>query len=79
MSDADSKAVSTVTVTRQHLSLSMWRLNKEARPDRLLILITEKNHTGMNGNYFHQVTSIVQDLNKLSLLKLNRQPGKRRY
>lgn len=45
MSDADNKAISNVTVARQPLSLSMCRLNKEAEPGRLLILITKDNHT----------------------------------
>lgn len=30
MSNVEKKAVSNVTVTRQHLSPSMYRLNKEA-------------------------------------------------
>lgn len=43
MSDADNKAISTVTVARQPPSASMWTLNKDTGPDRLLILITDKN------------------------------------
>lgn len=43
MSDADNKAVSTVTVARQPHSASMWTLNKDTGPDRLLIIITDKH------------------------------------
>lgn len=74
MSDADNKAVSNVTVTRQPLSLSMCRPNKEAGPQGLsLSLQRDTDMWGRGGinNQFHLVSPIARVFNKLPLVRLN--------